>query len=838
MATVTPTATKIGLHLLVMLTGLAAHASDARAEAVLPQPIPRQSGMMEQAPLDNVIGTQPLPPNILPPQETSRVPPYIPAPPEQSQPEEPVKPRVGTKTLLAPDKPATPPRPAPPPPPDETVLWRLLDQGQYEALDATVESLRRQHPAWQPPAELLRLARENRLKRDITTAITLGDDVRLAALGDAEPRLFSCDHIDWAWALAKAHATLGREHDAQAVLRRLIPFCTREDDRLATLHKARDWLTEAAWEDLLEAERPALRSAAGEASYQRLRYDHALEKLVSASQSQDTRRVMELFTTLAADITAYQDAGAALIGAWAHFQMGDCISAVQWFGQALTWDAERHEARQGIALCQLKQQDYAAAYATARALPPQHPNRGTLLRDALLGQSQRSYEAKDYDAVLAHLHEAAQYGELPRYARQMEGWALFYRGQPDQAGEIFGTLYREQPDLQSAEGALYSLVKAHRMDRLETLATSEPLAGMVNTYYAEKWFDEKRFLLAKDKLPEKFDALGAIGTPRVTLLHGRRDKAGQAGQSRLIHEVSALEAAWPLSFASEIRLKLEHVQLDNGKSMVDGWQPSIEWQHESGDTTFRLQAGLTPVDGPVDPRLVGEASMQRSTPWGNYRIALYMRPVKESVLSYTGEENDPDHGRVVRDGAEVSAYRTLDDQWHVAGKLALERLTGRHVADNTHFAADGSLGYALKPQGFDYLSLSFGVGYEHYVRNLSQFTLGQGGYFSPQTYWHWGPALDFMTAENRQMLLKGRIAIGGLYKQEDRVGRDWGTSYNADIQGVWRLNDYMQLGVSLTKRHAPEYRDFAGLGFLRILFEPRKSVLSADLPGMMSESIY
>lgn len=837
MATVTPTTTKIGLHGLVILTCLVAHAINARAEAPLPQPVPRQSGMMEQAPVDNLIDAKPLPSNILPPRETAHEPSPALTLPEQSQPVEPAKPQVVTKTPPASDKPVTPPRPAIPPP-DETVLWRLLDQGQYEALDAMVEALRRQHPAWEPPGELLRLARESRLKRDITTAIAHGDDARLVALGDSEPWLFSCDHIDWAWALAQAHAALGHEDDAQAVLRRLIPACAREEDRLATLYKARAWLTETAWEDLLDAERPALRSESGEASYRRLRYDHALERLVSVSQSQDTHRVKELFTALTADITAYRDAGAALIGAWNHFQMDDCTSATQWFSQALTWDAERHEARQGIALCQLKQQDYAAAYATAWELPPEHPHRGTLLRDALLGQSQRSYEAKDYDTTLAHLHEAAQYGELPRHARQMEGWALFHRGRPDQAGEIFGTLYREQPDQQSAEGALYSLVKANRMDQLEALATSEPLAGMVNTYYANKWFDEKRFLLAKDKLPEKFDALGAIGTPRVTLLHGRRDKAGQAGQSRLIQEVSGLEAAWPLSFAAEIRLKLEHVQLDNGKSTVDGWQPSIEWQHESGDTTLRLQAGLTPIDGPVDPRLVGEASMQRSTPWGNYRVALYMRPVKESVLSYTGEASNPDHGRVVRDGAEISAYRPLDDQWSVTGRLALERVTGRRVADNTHFAADGSLGYGLKPQGFDYLSLGFGLGYEHYTRNLSQFTLGQGGYFSPQTYWHWGPALDFMTAEDRQMLLKGRIAIGRLYKREDRVGSDWGTSYNVDIQGVWRLNDHMQLGASFTKRYAPEYRDFAGLGFLRILFEPRKSVLSADLPGTMAESIY
>ncbi|MCX7628194.1 MAG: cellulose synthase subunit BcsC-related outer membrane protein [Methylophilaceae bacterium] len=834
------------LALAVMVT-IAAVGLHAEEKDNIHSMQPLRSKIIEETAVTPGIELQPLPSNIQPAHEMS---PPAPPPVSESSPTAPAA--TAPAPMATPRTPAfTPPtrsaapvlKTSPRPPtlvvqPDEAGLWEMLNRGQYELLEMSLEQLRQRHPTWDPPPQLLQLAREGRIRRDVTIAIENRDSTTLARLGEAHPEFFSCEHIDWAWALAEAHAALGRPEQAYSVLQKLVPTCHKEEDRLATLYKARSLVGEAAWEALLEAERPAMRSPEGEAAYQRLRYEHALEKLMAAYQDKDMLQVEARFSALTPKILAYRDVGAALVGAWHYYQREDCASATQWFARVLEWDATRHEARRGTALCQIRQGDYAGALATAQALPAEDPERSRLLRDARLGQSQSAYAAQDYAAALSYLEEAAGHGELPRHAQITRGWSLFHLGRAQEASEIFGRLYREQPDIQSAEGVLNSLVKANRLDELDILAGSEPLAGMTKAYYAQKWFDQKHFLAARDKFPEKFAEFGAIGAPRVTLLGGHREKSGQTGASRLTQDVTGMEAAWPVTLASEIRLKLEHVRLDNGTYDTGGWQPTLEWQQESADTTYKLQVGLTPIGGPVDPRLVGEASMRHSTPWGEYKMAAYMRPVKESILSYVGEDEPVEHGRVVRNGGEMSAMRFFEEGWGISGKIALEYLTGRRVQDNTHLALDGSISRNLKPEGFDYLSISLGAGYDRYTRNLSQFTLGHGGYFSPQTYWRWGPALDFMTAENQQALVKGRLSVGGFYKKEDGVGSRTGPTYNADIHGVWRLGDHVQLGASLVKRYAPDYRDFTGLAFLRILFEPRKTVLSSDLPAAISESIY
>lgn len=825
-------------------------AANVCADIGIAKPVPIQSGILQQGSSDSVTELQALPSNVMSVQELGKEPTPATLATDSANLESKQRPA----TSLPVKKLGAMPLTLTPKQPDETALWRLLETGDFEATLDAIEKMRTQYSDWQTPTQLLQLAQEGLQRQNIDTAIANKNYDSLIKLAEESPLAFSCSHIDRAWSLAEAYAAQLRPEDTFATLQRLIPNCPNEQDRMATLHKSRGWLDAEAWQKLLLAEAPSPRTSSGESAYRRLRYAHALEQLIAASKRKDGVRLngqslmlsvsvnaaesTKPFESLSSDISEYHDSGAALIGAWNYFQLEDYQTAIRWFSDALAWDDQRHEAMQGIALCYIKQSKFKEAFDVAEKMPQTMPERNELLRDALMGQAQAAYDAKDYINTLTLLDNAETHAATPRYASFIRGWSLFQAGQPEKASAVFANLYQEQPDQQSAEGVLNSMVKANHMEELNKLAVNEPLASMVKTYYGKKWFDQKHFLMAKDMTPEIFGNIGAIGSPRVTFLDGHRERSGQDGLSRLTQQVSGMEASWPLSPSSEMRMKLEHVKLDNGLLKTSGWQPTLEWQHESIDTIFRMQIGTTPSNGYINPTVVGETSLQNSTLWGNYKIAAYRRPVKESVLSYVGDRSNNNHGQVVRNGGELSAFRNLHDPWGISGKLVLENLTGHNVDDNSHFAVDGGISYNLKPEGFDYFSLSLGLGSEHYKQNLSGFSLGQGGYFSPQTYWRWGPAVDFLSAENKQFIVKGRVSIGGLYIKQDNSPSNTGANYNVDIQGAWRLNDYIQLGGSIVKRYAPDYSDFTTFGFLRILLEPRKSVLSADLPSSMSDSIY
>ena len=51
--------------------------------------------------------------------------------------------------------------------PDETPLWQLLQNQQYDALQAGIDRMRASHGKWQPPQELLSLLQQGRLRQKI-----------------------------------------------------------------------------------------------------------------------------------------------------------------------------------------------------------------------------------------------------------------------------------------------------------------------------------------------------------------------------------------------------------------------------------------------------------------------------------------------------------------------------------------------------------------------------------------------------------------------------------------------------------------------------------------------
>tara|TARA_R110001606_G_scaffold111327_1_gene237766 strand:+ start:9045 stop:13460 length:4416 start_codon:yes stop_codon:yes gene_type:complete len=170
---------------------------------------------------------------------------------------------------------------------------------------------------------------------------------------------------------------------------------------------------------------------------------------------------------------------------------------------------------------------------------------------------------------------------------------------------------------------------------------------------------------------------------------------------------------------------------------------------EEGD--FRADIGSTPV-GFERTNLVGglrwSPSLGRHT---RLSLTAERRAVTDSLLSYAGVK-DPASGEtwgaVTRSGGEIGL--SYDDQTFGSyGSAGLYHYEGHNVADNRSLVLNA--GAYLRPIHEAHRTLQTGVhvNYTGFDDNLSQFTYGHGGYFSPQDYVSLAFPIVYTESDNR-----------------------------------------------------------------------------------------
>ncbi|MCD9006570.1 BCSC C-terminal domain-containing protein [Luteimonas sp. XNQY3] len=274
---------------------------------------------------------------------------------------------------------------------------------------------------------------------------------------------------------------------------------------------------------------------------------------------------------------------------------------------------------------------------------------------------------------------------------------------------------------------------------------------------------------------------------------------------------------------------------------------------------FHADLGTTPV-GLQERNVVGGAGYAgRIGEHFTYGVEASRRAVTDSLLSFGGVQ-DPRSGvawgGVAATGARLST--TLDNGL-VGGyaNLGLARLEGRNVADNEHQQLD--LGVYVHAVETDDHSLTAGLNltamrYEH---NLSGFTFGHGGYFSPQSYFDLGfPVRWSGRAANRRVnwsldasvgvqhfttddspyfptdgglqqlaydaaSLAALLGVSPTYAEPVYTGSTrTGASYNITGAAEWQLAPQLFLGGRTVFNNARDYRQFTLNAYLRFVLDP------------------
>ncbi len=237
-------------------------------------------------------------------------------------------------------------------------------------------------------------------------------------------------------------------------------------------------------------------------------------------------------------------------------------------------------------------------------------------------------------------------------------------------------------------------------------------------------------------------------------------KSGTPGISNLKATELPVEMRFPVGYVGQafvhvdtVRVSAGDLQLDDldnlrkfGKilALAPGGIASAPVQSARGTALavgyeiddMRFDIGTTPLGFPVTD-VVGGFKLYRSAAPFFYSYEIARRPMTSSVLSYAGMR-DPVSGQVwggVRSNGVNWHMGYEGDRFDAFTDVGYYLLTGKNVASNNEFALRTGLEWKLLQKDDTRFSVSFVATHWRYQKNLSNYTFGHGGYYSPQSYY-------------------------------------------------------------------------------------------------------
>ncbi|WP_303697577.1 cellulose biosynthesis protein BcsC [Brevundimonas naejangsanensis] len=363
------------------------------------------------------------------------------------------------------------------------------------------------------------------------------------------------------------------------------------------------------------------------------------------------------------------------------------------------------------------------------------------------------------------------------------------------------------------------------------------------------------------------DALARQDAPQAEAQTHFRGRSGEEGLSAL-HVLSGRGAAGIPIGPGRLSAVVEGVVVDAGTPSRSGsarfgtnataealaivaQQPAVlaapGAQYDAGASvgvayeteTVRADIATTPLGfrfGDVQGGLSWRPRLGRN---GALNLFLERRPVTESLLSWAGAV-DPATGQawggVMRTGGGLGFSWERDGTGGYA-EAAYRAYRGRRVADNS--AVEVNLGAYRRFYDANGLRLGAGAAanYQAFERNLGYFTLGHGGYFSPQSFaslsfpltadWASGPwslsaraAPGFQTYQQDEAPLYPTLPVEqavleALKAQDDDVRAHYdsasrsGFAFSGRLEAWYALSPATAVGAEATMTTFGDYDDYA-----------------------------
>ncbi|MBN8791378.1 MAG: cellulose biosynthesis protein BcsC [Stenotrophomonas nitritireducens] len=627
--------------------------------------------------------------------------------------------------------------------PNDPNLVRRLAQFYGRTDPAQLES----YVAGLPPAqrglyaEELRRLRLAKLREQRERALAAGDVATAIELG-RELRREQPDDPWLAYSQANALRTRGAAEEGDAVIAEMAgkagntpearyaqALYLSGSDRIAPALAALDELPSAQWSDDMRALAARLHRQQATARAWELRAagreDEAIALLRQLPQDADIQLTL-------AD--------------WARLR-GDHAQALQLYGQVLDAQPGNVDAQLGSVQTLIDSGDLQAARARMAAAPP-------AVEPADVGQQ------RQLAAIWSGLHDDARALEILRgvlaakTAPDPQVWRdaarLLRADDPEQALDMYARAMEEN-------GLLAPQQAQPRDDRALTRASRETagddwlrrsLRGDVETLYQQQnptltvMQDSGRrsdgtpgiSKLSRDTRIAHLDApfAGGLGWARIEQVHldARRFETDANG----FHDQDFGSCELYLQRGDGSRLQAPgcdtrlRQRMDSGAGLAVGWRTL--------DDRWNFDIGHTPAGYAVGNWL-GGVTVNGDLGRFGWGATLSRRPMTNSLLSQAGAV-DPRSGivwgGVTANGVTFSLGYDQGGRNGVWSNWSWHRLTGRNVMDNDRARAMAGWYHKLVQRPDLRVDVGLTGMYWRYARDLGGYSLGQGGYYSPQRY--------------------------------------------------------------------------------------------------------
>jgi Flp pilus assembly protein TadD len=564
---------------------------------------------------------------------------------------------------------------------------------------------------------------------------------------------------------------------------------------------------------------------------------------------------------------------------WAS-QRGDQAQAEALYRRRLQHDPNDADARLGLIETLLARGRNDQAGALLAQAPPQLPAERTNARRRLANAWAASGNREQAQALFSEL------------LSEQHADPLLYRDaarlQRDSHPQLALDLYAQAM-------AAGELIAPQQADPRDNRALTQASRGQ----------DDDGWLLRS--LRSDVDTLYQRHNPTLHLLHDYAWRSDDAtpGISDLTAQTTLLQLDLPLAHGHGF-VRAERVHLHAGRFGTDSHRQhrrefgscALQWrnqntnalapagcigneQHAHGagfalgwrDQHWTIDLGRSPHGFTVTNWLGGIAYGNKWNSLG-WTLTASRRPMSNSLLSYAGT-TDPRTGLrwggVTASGLSLGLSHDQGGRHGFWGHLGQHWLHGRNVADNQRQTAMAGYYFKAINQVDERLRAGLNLMYWRHARDLGEYTLGHGGYYSPRHYLSIGVPLGYAKRTTHWSgILEGSIGwsfsstddsslyplhassdellhaidpslnpadhelIAGRLRQRGGKGSGIGIRLHAGLER--RLSDLLVLGGAYPWRRSEDYAPNHALLYLRYTFQPWRGSLPLPVQSLQPYS--
>jgi len=407
------------------------------------------------------------------------------------------------------------------------------------------------------------------------------------------------------------------------------------------------------------------------------------------------------------------------------------------------------------------------------------------------------------------------------------------------------------------------------------MRVSKLLAGAERRFGSGKRQQQSDDLALRTEIVREIDRLRARHAIRIGTSIGMRVRPGTAGTSQLLALDVPTWLSIPTGYRGRMTFTATPVLLDAGAVNLDqeltgsrfgttgvdlfGTAAGSFGQGLTGVELglaeeiggWRLDVGSTPLGFPIET-LVGGFAWNETFGEVGFKLQGYRRAMTESLLSWGGAEDLATQtvwGGVTRNGGRLDLGITVDEVvFYLVGGGNL--LLGERVAANWSAEAGTGISWRL----YDWEGMSFTTGLDvsamFFDKNLRHFTLGHGGYFSPQQFASFGFPLRLASSEG-DLTYQAQASIGLVWFREDGVSyyptdparqdlreelvsaddapveafhkgqNGYAFAFNFDGELAYEVTRGLKLGVQLKVHTGHDFQEYQGGVILGYTFQQR-----------------